>query len=338
MDGVFVHESLLQQAEDDQIRCNVCARRCLLAPHEIGWCRTREHDGSRLVTRTYGAISSLESAPIEKQSFYHFYPGTRALTAGSWSCNLGCPWCENWEISHVAPPSEGDYISPERFVGWAEGSDCQGVCLSFNEPTLSLEWAIDVFEIARPRGLYNTFITNGYMTPESLELLVEAGLDALNVDIKGDAATVAQFCQGDAEMAWAICKLAAKCGVHVEVSTLIIPTINDSTIILRDIAERLLRELGPEVPWHLKGYSPAYLFDLPATPRASLESAWTTGEQARLEYVYIDNVPGHRNANTHCPECDALLIRRLGADVLLNALRNGACPECKHLIPGVWNR
>ncbi len=336
MEGLFVRESLLQAVEGDRIRCNVCARRCLLLPGATGWCRTREHRGGRLVTRTYGAVSSLKSDPIEKKPFYHFNPGSRVLSAGSWSCNLGCPWCENWEISHMAPPTTGDYISPERFVGWTEGSGCQATAFSFNEPTLSLEWALDVFELAHARGLYNTFVSNGYMTPESLALLIDAGLDALNVDIKGGPETMSEFCQGDAEKVWEICAIAQSHGIHLEVSTLIIPSVNDSDPVLRSVAERIVRELGPEIPWHVHSYAPAYLFTAPPTPRESLERAWWIGQQARLEYVYVGSMPGHRYANTHCSACDALLIRRLGDEILVNEIKNGACPECGNKIPGVW--
>ena len=156
----------------------------MLRPGAFGWCRTRENRAGRLITLIYGSVSALDANPIEKKPFYHFYPGTKALTAGSWSCNFGCPWCQNWAIAKVAPPATGDYVSPERFVELIKETGCQGTSISFNEPTLSLEWSLDVFRLARPRGLYNTYVTNGYMTPEALALLIEAGLEAMNVDIR----------------------------------------------------------------------------------------------------------------------------------------------------------
>jgi pyruvate formate lyase activating enzyme len=336
MESPFVRESLLQEKIGGKIRCNVCERRCTIVEGGYGWCRTRENRGGKLITLIYGAASSLSANPIEKKPLYHFYPGTFALTAGSWSCNFGCPWCQNWNLSKT-PPGSGNYTSPEQFVRVAESSGCRGTSISFNEPTLSLEWSLDVFRLARERDLYNTYVTNGYMTPEALALLIDAGLNAMNVDVKGDAAAVRKFCKGiDVEKVWAACRLARSRGVYLEITTLVTPTVNDSDETLRGIAERIVTELGPEVPWHVSGYHPAYKFKVPPTPLLTLERAWGIGKETGLEFVYVGNVPGHPYDNTYCPECSALLIRRLGFDVPLNAVRDGQCPECKRQIAGVW--
>jgi pyruvate formate lyase activating enzyme len=290
-----------------------------------------------LVTLIYGFVSSLTANPIEKKPFYHFHPGTRALTAGSWSCNFGCPWCQNWDITKAPPPPTGDYVSPERFVDLVERSGCQGTSISFNEPTLSLEWSLEVFPLARQRGFYNTFVTNGYMTPEALSLLIDAGLGAMNVDVKGDAAAVKKFCKFvDVDKVWTACRLARSRGVHIEITTLVIPTVNDSETILRGIALRMATELGREVPWHVSGYSPAYKFTAPPTPLPTLEHAWQIGKETGLKFVYIGNVPGHRCDNTYCPRCGAVLIRRLGFDVVRNSLDAGRCPQCSEQVAGVW--
>jgi pyruvate formate lyase activating enzyme len=336
-ESIFVRASLLQERVGNSCQCNVCERRCLLRPGGFGWCRTRQNRGGRLVTLIYGSVSSLSSNPIEKKPFYHFYPGTRALTAGSWSCNFGCPWCQNWDISKTAPPPTGNYVSAEGFIDSARKSGCQGTSISFNEPTLSLEWSIDVFRLARPQGLYNTFVTNGYMTPEALSLLIDSGLDAMNIDVKGDSAAVKKFCKMvDVEKVWAAAKLARGRGVHVEITTLVIPTVNDSDAILREIAERIATELGRDVPWHVAGYYPAWRFTAPATPVATLERAWQIGKEAGLEFVYLGNFPGHRYDNTYCPRCGTLLIRRLGFDIVQNTLDAGRCPSCRQRIAGVW--
>jgi pyruvate formate lyase activating enzyme len=276
---------------------------------------------------------------VEKKPFYHFYPGTYAFTAGSWSCNFGCPWCQNYHISKTAPPKDGQFVSPEQFIELTENSDCQGTSISFNEPTLSLEWSLEVFRLARRRGLYNTYVTNGYMTPEALALLVEAGLDAMNVDVKGDAAAVRKYCKGvDVEKVWETCGLARSQGVHVEITTLVIPTVNDADAVLRGIAERIAGELGPGVPLHLSAYFPAYRFTAPPTPVRTLERAWGLAKEAGLEFVYVGNLPGHRYDNTCCPQCGALLIRRLGFEVLSNTVRDGRCPKCGRSIEGVWGK
>ncbi len=334
---IFVRQSLLEEKIDDKVRCHVCERRCVLRPGGLGWCRTRQNRAGKLVTLIYGAVSSLAANPIEKKPFYHFYPGTLALTAGSWSCNFGCPWCQNWNISKVPPPATGDYVSPERFLDLAEEAGCQGTSISFNEPALSLEWSLDVFRLARQRGFYNTFVTNGYMTPEAFSLLTDAGLDAMNVDVKGDAEVLKRFCKMiDVEKVWAACKLARSRGMHIEITTLVIPTVNDSDAVLRGIAERMVAELGREVPWHVSGYCPAYKFTAPPTPLRTLERVWAIGREAGLAFVYIGNVPGHPYDNTYCPLCGTLLISRLGFDVVQNTLRAGRCPRCTEPVAGVW--
>jgi pyruvate formate lyase activating enzyme len=290
-----------------------------------------------LVTLIWGAVSSLTANPIEKKPFFHFHPGTRALTAGSWSCNFGCPWCQNWDISKSPPPPKGDYVSPQHFIDLVERNGCQGTSISFNEPTLSLEWSLEVFRLAKQRGFYNTFVTNGYMTPEAMRLLIDAGLEAMNVDIKGDAASVKKFCKMvDVEKVWAACKLARAHRLHLEVTTLVIPTVNDSDATLRGLAERMATELGREVPWHISGYYPAYQFNAPPTPIRTLERAWQIGKEAGLEFVYIGNVPSHQYASTYCPACGALLILRVGFDVAQNRLAAGRCPECGQQVAGVW--
>jgi pyruvate formate lyase activating enzyme len=337
MADIFMRQSLLSERQGNKVRCNVCERRCLLVEGGLGWCQTRENRDGRLVTLTYGAASSVAVNPIEKKPFYHFYPGSLTLTVGSWSCNFGCPWCQNADISKVPPPATGRYLSPEEFVDWAKRRGCRGVSISFNEPTLSLEWSLDVFRLARDLYLYNTFVTNGYMTPEALDLLIDAGLDAMNVDIKGDAQVVRHYCKGiDVDKVWQVCRRACAKKVHVEITTLVIPGVNDSETVLRGIAERIASDLGTDVPWHVSGYYPAFLFTAPRTPVRKLEEAYEIGKQAHLRFVYVGNVPGHRYDDTRCPSCDAVLIRRHGYDVLANSLRGGRCPECGSHVAGVW--
>jgi pyruvate formate lyase activating enzyme len=175
------------------------------------------------------------------------------------------------------------------------------------------------------------------MTPEALSLLIDAGLDAMNVDIKGDAAGVRKYCKGiDVNHVWAACRLALSHGVHIEITTLVVPAANDATTVLHDIAARIVDELGPEVPWHVSGYYPAFQFTVPPTPIRTLERAWHIGREAGLESVYVGNVPGHRYDNTYCPQCSTLLIERRGFEVTSNQLKEGCCPWCHQSIAGVW--
>lgn len=332
----FVREALLQEPVGRRIRCLTCERRCELIPGGTGWCQTRQHLDGKLTTLVYGAVSSISANPIEKKPLYHFYPGTRALTSGAWSCNFGCPWCQNYHISK-RPPSRCDYLSPHDFVRKAIRLGCQGTSISFNEPTLSLEWSLDVFRLARANGLYNTYVTNGYMTPDALELLVRAGLDAMNVDVKGDADSVRCYCKGvDVEKVWRNCRLVLELGVHLEITTLVIPGVNDRSEVLGGIAGRIMAELGPGVPWHVSGYYPAYRFSSPPTPVDVLERAWHIGKETGLGFVYVGNVIGHELENTYCLRCGALLIERQGFSVARCRLDRGCCPECGCQVPGVW--
>jgi len=321
--------------DGDKVRCLTCERRCELADGQVGWCRTRQNREGTLYTLIYGAVSSLSCNPIEKKPLYHFYPGSVALTAGSWSCNLSCPWCQNWDISKQSP-SGGEFIPPEEFVARARQHSCQGTSISFNEPTLSLEWSLEMFPLARQAGLYNTFVTNGTMTKAALELLLKAGLDGMNVDVKGDEEAVDEYCGADVEVVWRNCQLAQERGIWVEITTLVIPGVNDDDECLEGIARRIVAELGPETPWHLSRYHPAYRFTAPPTPVATLERAQEIGRQAGLRYVYLGNVPGHPGEHTLCPSCGIILVRR----GLLQLRRcdvtpDGRCPCCGQEIAGV---
>jgi pyruvate formate lyase activating enzyme len=332
-----IRPALLQERVGEKVRCLTCERRCLLKPGDLGWCRTRRNDDGHLVTLTYGSISSLSANPIEKKPLYHFHPGTTALTCGSWSCNLNCPWCQNWNISK-SPPPEGtrESTSPAAFVHMARRFGCQGTSISLNEPTLSLEWSLEVFGLAREQDLYNTFVTNGYMTSQALELLIDAGMDAANVDLKGTTETVQEYCGIDVEMVWRNTGRMRELGVWVEVTTLIIPTVNDDAASLVEIAQHIATRLGKEVPWHVNAYYPAYRFDAPQTPVQSLERAWHIGKEAGLEYVYVGNVLGHPRQHTRCPSCDTLLLERSGLSVKEIHLKTHQCPRCGKTIAGVW--
>jgi pyruvate formate lyase activating enzyme len=205
-------------------------------------------------------------------------------------------------------------ISPGHFVELVEQTGCQGTSISFNEPTLSLEWSLEVFRLARRQGLYNTYVTNGYMTPEALCLLLDAGLDAMNADVKGDSLAVRHYCKAvDVEKVWAVSRLARQRGVHVEITTLVIPNVNDCDTTLRGIAERIVTGLGPEAP---------------CTPIGVLERAWEIGKEAGLAFVCVGNIAGHRYEHTYCPACGMVLIRRSGFDVMESVLRGSECPRC----------
>jgi pyruvate formate lyase activating enzyme len=339
----WIKEALLfDQLEEKKVRCNTCERRCEIPLDGLGFCKTRINIDGKLYSLEYGNISSISANPIEKKPFFHFYPASKALTIGSYSCNFSCPWCQNWSISKHSPELKGNnYVSPETFVKMVKERGCQGISVSFNEPTLLFEYSLDVFDLTKTKkeGYYNTYVTNGYMSSEALKLLVKHGLDAMNVDVKGDEEAVRKYCGADVDKVWRNIKEAKKMGIHLEVTTLVIPGVNADEECLRGIASRIRNEIGENTPWHITQYYPAYkslqmgLYK-GRTPVEMLERAWEIGKEEGLNYVYLGNVPGHPYENTYCPGCGELLIRRYGFDVVNYRITSGnKCPKCNKFIP-----
>jgi pyruvate formate lyase activating enzyme len=337
--GPFVREALLSRdVGGGRVQCCVCERRCRLRQGQRGFCGTRQHLDGRLYTLEYASISSISANPIEKKPLFHFYPGSRALTVGSWSCNFACPWCQNYEISKCRDFARGERVTPQAFMALMRSHACEGTSISFNEPTLLLEYALEVFHLARGEGYYNTFVTNGYMTGEALALLAEAGLDAMNIDIKGDRRAVGRYCGADVEKVWRNARGARERGIHVEITTLVIPGVNDGEGCLRGIAARIREELGADSPWHVTRYVPAYKFRdrmfVPPTSVGALEAAREIGMAEGLHYVYLGNVAGHPYEDTYCPRCGEVLLRRHGVELSWQGLaEEKRCPRCGHDIP-----
>jgi pyruvate formate lyase activating enzyme len=324
----------LAATEGAVVRCDVCERRCAIADGECGWCRTRKNFAGELKSLIYGRLSSVAADPIEKKPLYHFHPGTLVMTAGSWGCNFACPWCQNFSISKRVEEMP-ERVEADEFVRWALEAGCQGVAFSYNEPTLSREWAMDVIPAARRAGLYAVFVTNGSMTAESFELLAGAGLQALNVDIKGDSEALHRYCAFDPAVPWATCRRVRAAGLHLEVTTLVIPGVNGADRTLEALAQRIAGELGSDTPWHVSAYHPAWRFDAPATSPAMLDRAAEIGRDAGLSFVYTGNISGGET-DTLCPGCGKVLVRRMGFRVLRVAVKDGGCPRCRRPIPGVW--
>jgi len=242
--GTEKESCLYEKLEKGRVMCKTCPRGCVILPGEAGFCKARENRDGTLFSLEYGLISSLSVNPIEKKPLFHFYPGTNFLTVGSWSCTFTCPWCQNHEISKTGPKGkelQSRIIAPGELVKMAKRYKCKGMSMSFSEPTTFLEYALDVFELARDEGLYNTVITNGYFTPEAVELLLEKGADAFNIDIKGDRETYGKYCTADAEKVW---RNAGKIKerAHLELTTLVIPEVNDDEDCIGGIAEKKRRE------------------------------------------------------------------------------------------------
>lgn len=328
-----VREAILyEKLPSNKVKCALCERRCEILDGTKGFCKTRVNVGGKLYTLVYGDISAMESRPIEIKPFFHYWPGSTALTFSTWSCSFSCEWCQNFHLSRAEPePSRAFYRSPEMVVGFALQGGDEGLCASFQEPTLLTEWCLQAFKIGKGRGIkYCCYVSNGYMTLEALRMLCEAGLDGLKIDVKGDRDVYAKYCGGvDVEKVWRNAEEARKMGLHVEIVNLIVSDVNDSDNVLSWVVERHLKAVGAETPLHFTRYFPAYKFSNPPTKVETLEKAYEMARKAGVLYPYIGNVPGHRYEHTYCPNCGEKLVKRYGYYVLeYKITQDKKCPRC----------
>jgi len=327
---------LYERLSKDKVRCGLCERRCTIDSGGKGFCGTRVNLNGRLYTLVYGDLSALESRPIEIKPFFHYWPGSTVLTFSTWSCNLSCVWCQNFHLSRVKPNSEkACYHSPERIVEMALRAGDEGLCASFQEPTLLTDWALQLFKLGRERDLYCCYVSNGYMTLEALKMLREAGMDGLKIDVKGDEEVYRKHCgEVDVEVVWRNAREAKKLGFHVEIVNLVVTGVSDDEGCVRWVVEKHLKEVGPETPIHFTRYYPAYKFHNPPTRVKTLEKACEIAKKEGVLYPYIGNVSGHRYENTYCPNCGELLIKRHGYRVVQYKIKeNKKCPKCGQEIP-----
>ena len=329
-----VKEALFYEKLKDGVKCGTCEKACVIRKNQLGFCKTRKNIDGKLFTIIYGDVSSLNVDHIEKKPFFHFYPGSMTLTVGSWGCNFTCGWCQNFGISKMTENiGKGEYTPPEKLLKIAKENHCKGISISYNEPILLLEYSLDVFKLAKEEGLYTTYVSNGYMTEEALHHLSKTGLDAINIDIKGDQKFVKKNCGIDIEKVWRNVKECRKLDIWVELTTLVIPKSNDSVKSLRSIAKRIA-EIDKNIPWHVSRFYPAWKFEkIPPTPEKTLEKAYKIGKEEGLKFIYVGNISGNKFENTYCPKCKEKLIERYGFDVVENKIRNGKCPKCKEKIP-----
>ncbi|KAA0015418.1 MAG: radical SAM protein [Thermoplasmata archaeon] len=306
-------------------QCNLCYRKCKIEIGERGYCKTRINKDGKIYTLTYGNISAIELRPIEIKPFFHFYPGSYALTFSTYSCNFPCLWCQNWHLSKTEPPERYEFISPEKMAKMAGE---HGLCASFNEPTLLFEYCIDLFKlVSQPKSI----VSNGYMTKEALKMLKKVGLDAMNIDIKGGKEVYEKYLNAKEKYIWENANFAKKLGIHVEIVNLVIPGVNDGQI--EEIIEKHLKYAGPSTPIHFTRYFPAYKFTTPSTPIERLEYAYEKAKKEGILYPYIGNVAGHKYENTYCHNCDKLLIKRFGSKIVKNYLKDAKCPFCGEELP-----
>lgn len=330
----ILKEALLQAPEGERVRCSLCPWRCLIGRGKRGVCGVRLNDGGTLYSLIYGKVSSIAVDPIEKKPLFHFYPGSKVFSLGTFGCNMRCRHCQNWEISHASPEVGDGRLSelpPAAAVKLAQEYGCQGIAWTYNEPTIWFEYTLDSARLAREAGLYTVYVTNGYITRDALDL-IGPYLEAFRVDVKGFTKEFYRYLAKIPDfrpVLEAAVYAKNRWNMHVEVVTNVIPTLNDDEPQLRALADWIVSDLGPETPWHVTRFIPQFeLADLPPTPVATLEKAREIGERAGLRFVYIGNVPGHESENTFCPQCGQTVIERAGFSLKSHDLDNGRHGFC----------
>lgn len=325
-----------RQAPGDVVHCGVCPHHCAIPPGGVGVCGVRGNDGGRLVNLAYGRVAALGIEPVEKKPIFHYYPSHRTLSLGAVGCNLHCDFCQNWEISQVAAgaPVAGRTLSPDEVVAAAVDGGCLSICFTFTEAVVNLEYVIDVARLARAAGVRVMLLTGGYISPAALALLAP-WVDAVKVDLKGadDAfyrrhvgcrlGPVLAALREWRESAW------------VEVSTVVLPGLNDAADDVDRVADIILETIGPSAPWHLMRFFPSFRMSR-AMPgalsrlRAIRERAMNRG----LRHVYVSNVPGLAESYTICHACGEVVIRRGGGRLVESRVVGGCCPVCGEPITG----
>ncbi len=322
-----------------KVRCFLCSHRCLIAEGNRGVCCVRENKEGILYSLVYEKLISANVDPIEKKPFFHFLPGSKAFSVAAPGCNFRCLHCQNHEISQLPRDREiimGEKVSAEEIASLALKNSCASISYTYTEPTIFFEYAYDTAQIACKKGLKNNFVTNGYMTAETLDM-VAPYLDGANVDLKSFSdAFYKKVCGARLKpVLESIHKMHAE-GIWVEVTTLIIPTLNDAEDELREIA-RFLLSVSPTIPWHVSAFYPTYrMMDKPRTSPEIIRRAREIGLEEGLRYVYTGNIPGEEGENTTCYHCQKALIRRWGYQITENSITEGKCPYCGTSIEGVW--
>jgi pyruvate formate lyase activating enzyme len=336
----MIKEAILYERLDGQnVRCALCSHRCKIAPSKRGICGVRENREGILYTLVYGPVIAASVDPIEKKPLYHFYPGSESYSIAAVGCNFRCTFCQNHEISQMPRDSgriAGREMTPREVVKGAIDSSSKSISYTYTEPTIFFEFAQDIGRIASEEGLKNIFVTNGFMTEEALEA-ASAWLDAANVDLKSFRDEFyRRHCGARLEPVLETLRGMKKRWIWIEVTTLIIPTLNDDEGELREIAA-FVRSLGDDVPWHVSRFFPRYsVQSLPPTPAKTIDRVLEIGRKAGLRHVYSGNVPGSESDNTYCSSCKSLLIGRQGYAIRDYNLAGSKCNRCGTALAGVF--
>lgn len=316
--------------EGDKLRCSLCPHSCLIADRGRGKCGVRENRGGRLYSLIYGLASSIHLDPIEKKPFFHFMPGSTALSLGSVGCNLSCLHCQNYSISRARP---GDFqlseTSAEEIVDRALDSGAKSISWTYNEPTIWHEFTKVVSQAAHSAGLKTNYVTNGYIQEPPLREL-KGIIDAMNIDVKAFTDEFyREICGGHLAPVLRACEVSVELGMHLEVTYLLIPGHNDTEQELRRFSEWVAGSLGIDVPVHFSAFHPDYkLTSVPRTPAGRLDAAYDIARSAGLRFVYLGNIRAGDRDDTFCPSCGELAVERDGFYISKSNLDGGRCGKC----------
>lgn len=330
----MIKEAMLYEKLDGgKVYCYLCSHHCRVLPGKFGICGVRQNIDGKLLTLIYGEVIAEHVDPIEKKPLYHFLPGTGSYSIATIGCNFKCAFCQNWEISQSRDVSK-NFVKPEDVIKETKRTGCKSISYTYTEPTIFFEYAYDIAKLAKKQGLYNNFVTNGYMTKKALET-IRPYLDSANVDLKGFSQEFySRFCKARLEPVLESIKTMKELGIWIEITTLIIPGQNDSEKELNSIAE-FIASVGIEIPWHVSRFHPDYKYlDSIPTPVETLRRAKEIGDKAGLRYIYLGNAL--EGNDTFCYNCGAVLIKRIVFDVVENNINNGKCRKCGAKIDGIF--
>ncbi len=324
-----------------RVRCGICRHFCVISEGERGLCMVRKNIKGRLLCLSYPKLVAAGVDPIEKKPVFHFRPGSLSYSIASVGCNFQCDFCQNSDIAQMPRDCggmiQGRDITPESIVSNALGSGCDSIAYTYTEPTVFFELAFETAKLAKQRGLFNIFVTNGYMSGPALEM-IRPYLDIANVDLKAfNDRFYQKYCRARLEPVKKSIRKMKDSGMLVEITTLLVPGLNDNEDDLAAMAEFIASDLGPETPWHISRFHPCYrMQDRPATDIKSLKKAFETGKKAGLHYVYTGNAPGLASENTFCQNCGTLVVERTGYHIKNYFVHPGRCPSCNTEIYGIY--
>lgn len=338
--GFTVEARFYKKLSNRKIKCKLCPRECNLGDKERGHCGVRENQGGVFYTLVHSRVCAANIDPIEKKPLFHYLPGTVAFSIATAGCNVNCKFCQNWDISQSRPEQiPAHYAPPHRIAAIAWQNNCPTIAYTYSEPVVFAEFLMDTADAGHLAGVRSIVVSNGYMQQDALKQAY-AKMDAVKIDLKSFSDSYyAKVVKGRLKPVLESLVTLRKMDKWTEIVYLVVPTLNDGDTEFRGLAQWIKANLGPDVPLHFTQFHPQYLLkNLPITPVPTLERAKAIADAEGLHYVYIGNVPGHPAQNTYCPECSKLLVERTGftANRLL-IRKDGACPDCSHLIPGIWH-